>query len=91
MKFKRKPDTTTIDAVQWFPDVVLPMVQIEPATDMPIRSGGTMPMPARPYVVTAQQQRAYLTPGDWIITEPNGVDHYPCKPDIFEQRYERAE
>jgi len=28
--------------------------------------------------------------GDWIITGVQG-EHYPCKPDIFEQTYEPAE
>lgn len=27
--------------------------------------------------------------GDWIITGVKG-EHYPCKPDIFEQTYERV-
>ena len=34
-----------------------------------------------PYVVTIHDQRCYLTPGDWIIPEPDGVHFYPCKPD----------
>lgn len=29
-------------------------------------------------------------PGDWIITGVKG-EKYPCKPDIFEATYERAE
>jgi len=28
-----------------------------------------------------------VCPGDWIITGVVG-EHYPCKPDIFEQTYE---
>lgn len=28
-----------------------------------------------------------VCPGDWIITGVKG-EHYPCKPDIFEQTYE---
>lgn len=28
-----------------------------------------------------------VCPGDWIITGIKG-EHYPCKPDIFEQTYE---
>jgi hypothetical protein len=32
----------------------------------------------------------HVTPGDWIITGVKG-EHYPCKPDIFEMTYERAE
>jgi hypothetical protein len=31
-----------------------------------------------------------VSPGDWIITGIKG-EHYPCKPDIFEQTYERVE
>ncbi|MEM6932814.1 MAG: hypothetical protein AAF526_04430 [Pseudomonadota bacterium] len=28
-----------------------------------------------------------VTPGDWIITGVKG-EHYPCKPEIFEETYE---
>lgn len=31
-----------------------------------------------------------VCPGDWIITGVAG-EHYPCKPDIFEQTYEPVE
>jgi len=31
-----------------------------------------------------------VCPGDWIITGVKG-EHYPCKPDIFAQTYERVE
>ncbi len=31
-----------------------------------------------------------VCPGDWIITGVKG-ERYPCKPDIFEQTYERTE
>jgi hypothetical protein len=31
-----------------------------------------------------------VSPGDWIITGVKG-EKYPCKPDIFEQTYERAD
>jgi hypothetical protein len=30
-----------------------------------------------------------VCPGDWIITGVQG-EHYPCKPDIFEQTYEEV-
>jgi hypothetical protein len=43
------------------------------------------------YVVTIHGQRAYLERGDWVITEPDGIHHYPCKPDIFEATYEKVE
>ena len=31
-----------------------------------------------------------VSDGDWIITGVQG-EHYPCKPDIFEQAYEPVE
>ena len=30
-----------------------------------------------------------VCPGDWIITGVKG-EHYPCKPDIFEETYEEV-
>lgn len=43
------------------------------------------------YVVTIHNQRAYLENGDWVITEPDGEHHYPCKPDIFAKTYEQVQ
>lgn len=40
------------------------------------------------FVTTIHGQRAVVVDGDWIITEPDGIHHYPCKPDIFEAAYE---
>lgn len=39
-------------------------------------------------VTTIHNQRVDVKEGDWVITEPDGVHHYPCKPDIFEATYE---
>ena len=38
-------------------------------------------------VVTIHNQKTKVIEGDWIIIEPNGINHYPCKPDIFEATY----
>jgi len=40
------------------------------------------------YVITIHGQKTYVQFGDWIITEQDGIRHYPCKPDIFEKTYE---
>ena len=42
-------------------------------------------------VVTKYGQWIDVAPGDWIIPEPDGVNSYPCKPDKFEQAYERID
>lgn len=78
-KWRTKPQVK--EAEQWFPGKVVPGVLFE-------RDGGCDP---RPYVVTIHCQRAYLEPGDYVVTEPDGTHHYPCKPDIWEDRHERIE
>jgi hypothetical protein len=40
------------------------------------------------YVTTIHGQKAYLTDEDFVITEPDGLHHYPCKPAIFAANYE---
>jgi hypothetical protein len=41
-------------------------------------------------VTTIHGQGVKVIEGDWVITEPNGIHHYPCKPDIFEKTYEKV-
>lgn len=73
MKYRKRP--VIVEATQWFPGAKIPGVFSDPNY--------------RQYVVTIHNQLAYLEPGDWVITEPDGTHHYPCKPDIFDQTYER--
>lgn len=42
------------------------------------------------YVVRGKQGEVRVEPGDWIIAEPDGSGFYPCKPDVFAAKYERA-
>lgn len=42
------------------------------------------------FIVTAQGTKAYLSPGDWIITHSNGVNHYLCDPVTFSETYEQV-
>ena len=45
-----------------------------------------------PHVHTIHNnQMVLLEVGDFIISEPDGEHFYPCKPDIFEATYEKAE
>lgn len=44
------------------------------------------------YVVTIHGQETLIEYGDWIILElKNKSRAYPCKPDVFEALYEKAE
>lgn len=40
------------------------------------------------YVITIHGQAAYLSDGDWVVTEPDGDHHYPVKPEIFCSSYQ---
>ena len=42
-------------------------------------------------VVTIHGQDTKVIVGDWIVTEPDGVHHYPIKPDIFKDTYGAVE
>jgi hypothetical protein len=64
---------TLIDAEQWFPNKQIEGVKLD-------NSGH--------YVVTIHDQKVYLSEGDYVIKEPDGIHYYPCKPDIFEKKYE---
>lgn len=87
MKYRNRP--MVIEATQWFPGVDVPGVRSCPACDMPEDHPDNDPsLPRWHYVVTIHGQKAWLEPGDWIITEPDGIHHYPCKAFVFEQKYE---
>jgi len=66
-----------VDAVQWFRAGDHPAVIADGADE------------AASYIDTPEG-RLNVQPGDWIITGVAG-EHYPCKPEIFEQLYTRAD
>jgi hypothetical protein len=76
-KYRKKP--IVVEATQWFyamnPETYPEGVQWS-------KSQGCY------YVVTIHEQKAWLDEGDWVITESDGVHHYPCKPDVFAVTYE---
>lgn len=78
MKFRKKP--VVIDAVQFNKEGDHPAV---------IRTDDS---PTGYGIMTLEHTKVAheVTPGDWIITGVKG-ENYACKPDIFEQTYERAE
>lgn len=74
-KFRKKPGTT-IEAEQWFEKDQCrnPAVMYNPDDGY--------------YVKTTHGNKVTLTDGCWVIPEPDGNGHYPCKPDIFAAIYE---
>jgi hypothetical protein len=66
-----------VDAVQWFRRGDHPAVVSEAGEE----ATGHIDTP---------EGRLRVEHGDWIITGIAG-EHYPCKPDIFEKLYTRAD
>ena len=40
------------------------------------------------YVTTIQGRDVDVSPGEWVIQEPDGEHYYPCSDEIFQERYE---
>jgi len=83
-KYQKRP--VVVEAMQFFYDG--PSV---PGVFYPRKSSDGKTWIGNAYVMTIHQQRVYLQNGDWVITEPDGLHHYPCKPDIFAATYEAIE
>jgi len=98
MKYRKKP--IIIEASQWFKlGDQLDVVSVEEAkwalADTTWYSYGSKvclrcdnPTSAHGWIGTLEGGHR-VCPGDWIITGVQG-ERYPCKPDIFEQTYEKV-
>lgn len=81
--FRKKP--VVVEAVQF---------RVSDVEDLPVQewpNGIFLDSFGVAYVVTIHGQKTRIIDGDWVITEPDGIHHYPCKPDIFAATYEPAE
>jgi hypothetical protein len=74
-QFTRKPSDEVIEAEQFHHAATSPR-------GVRTREDGSA------YVVTIQGQEVTLTPGDWVIEEPDRIHYYPCAADVFEKRWE---
>ncbi len=43
------------------------------------------------FVVTIQGVKTPIKHGEWVITETDGIHHYPCANDIYAATYELVE
>ena len=75
-KFQRRPDTfIPFEANRYMSDEDLPLGLL-------VREDGTC------YVKTIQGRDVDVSPGEWVIQEPDGEHYYPCADSIFRERYE---
>jgi hypothetical protein len=88
-KFRKKP--VVIEAIQWNKDGDHPnVVEVPPTVRDTIDARLVSAELVQLRWVGTLEGGHIVTPGDWIITGVQG-EQYPCKPDIFEATYERAE
>jgi hypothetical protein len=93
--YRSKP--TTVDAEQWFPDKPCRgVVMYQPGnvtlySRVPGTPSQVFPQDPYPAVQTIQGEWVRVSPGDWIIREPDGEHFYPCKDEVFRARYELVE
>lgn len=89
MKFRKKP--VVVEAVQYPCDHVA--LKKCNCADINKLRGAFGPIAGcsncgKHYIETLEGNMS-VSDGDWIITGVNG-EHYPCKPEIFENTYEKA-
>ncbi len=80
MKFKKKP--IVIEALMWKGDNFEQMVQFFGKFEDYFETKGFL-------VINTLEGRHKTNKGDWVIKGIKG-EFYPCKPDIFEQTYEKV-
>lgn len=81
MKFRRK--VIEIDAEQYQGEIVKGICT-EPTCFINLDSNGL----SHHVHTIHRNQPVQVEKGDYIIPEPNGVNYYPCKPEIFKATYE---
>jgi len=87
-KFRKKP--VVIEATQWFkygdhPEVIKNF--LHPHNNPCIQCRKKLKDHGR---INTLEGNHIVCPGDWIITGVAG-EKYPCKPDIFQETYEKVE
>lgn len=84
MKFRKKP--VVIEAEQWFKGNN-PLECMTPYPELTIEYH---PSYKGFYYIKTLEGNHHVSDGDWVIKGVQG-EFYPCKPDIFEQTYEKVE
>lgn len=84
MKFRKKP--VVIEAEQWRGD----NESWDKIMAMKLTNWKPGEMGSNTFIIKTLEGNHLAQKGDWIIKGIKG-EFYPCKPDIFEQTYERID
>lgn len=81
-KFRKKP--VVIEAVQWTGDNLREIKAFMGVESVPYDAGKDS------FLIHTLEGNHEASKGDWVIRGVKG-EFYPCKPDIFDQTYEKVE
>lgn len=83
MKYRKKP--VVVDAMQWTGDNMYEVMEFSECSD-----NFSFPRDHDHCTIETLEGNHICSKNDWIIKGVKG-EFYPCKPDIFEATYEKAE
>ena len=86
MKYRKKP--VVIEAWQWLGSSLGDAIRFQEENNLPSWPGGGMEGKTGMIIHTLEGDHL-AQKGDYIIRGVQG-EFYPCKPDIFEQTYEKV-
>jgi hypothetical protein len=87
-RFRSRP--TEVEAEQWWPGRHVRGVRYRVEYEAE-DAEGTRLIREGPYVTTIQGTDVPISPGEWVVTEPDGVHHYPIAPSVFATKYDPIE
>ena len=87
MKFRKKP--VEIEAIQWTGDNLGEICEFVNHYDIRVAPHGIEGIQKEELYINTLEGTMHASEGDWIIKGVHG-EFYPCKPDIFEETYERV-
>lgn len=87
MKFKKKP--VVIEAVQYTATLFQDKTIVN-WKELQALAGDCLVWDEFGFIIKTLEGNMRLSPGDWLLKGIKG-EYYPCKPDIFEQTYEKVD
>ena len=84
MKVRKKP--VVVDAVMWEGS----QVSFDAIMDMGLTKWSAGEMGSKSFYILTLEGNMLVTYGDWVIKGTRG-EFYPCKPDCFNDTFERIE
>ena len=91
MKYRKKPVVVAVEAVRYLGKGNMENREVPTWLWEAFKRGIAMStIGTDPFIIKTLEGDMIVSPGDYIVQGVKG-ELYPCKPDIFEQTYEKVE